>query len=211
MIENALNIIQMIVACGCMITAVYKAVTYRSRTWMLYGMFAGACFLGDLWWMLYSFFYGLDAPDSFIPYISWDAAVLFLLLILFRFDAEATEDKAKKYLSIAETAFFVLVMCLVYMQYGDYVSNLITAVLMGTLIWNARIRLIRIPKDDAEDRRKRNICKAVLLYSFVEYALWTASCFDYDSPIRYSYYVFDFLLAVSIAMFVPALGKAADR
>lgn len=210
MLEHGLNIFQMTAAAACMAIAIAQAVRRRSRLWMLYAMFAGTYFLGDLWWTLYLHFYGSSAPDSFIPYMSWDAAMLFLLVISMQYSIDPDLSGRVRWTTAVVTAVFVTVMALAFMQYGAYFNNTVTAVLMGLLIWNAWIRLMG-RSGEAAEKEKRAVCGVVMLYCFVEYGEWLASCLDYDSPLRNLYFVFDFLLTVSIALLIPALGKAGER
>lgn len=209
MIENIINIVQIIVTCGCLVVAVFKAVEKKSRIWMLYGMFCAAFFLGDLWWELATIFYP-ETPDSFIPYLSWDAAALFLIVMMLQFKPEPGITFQKKCFSMIWTVLFVTVMCAIYMQYGSYFNNTLTAILMGAIIWFSTMRIYNVPKEDRPSL-KRNIASAILFYCVAEYALWTSSCFSYNENALNVYDVLDLVLTASVVAFIPAIGKAEGR
>ena len=82
MIETVVNIIQLIITGVCSGIALFNAVRTEHRAWTLVGLFSGIFFMGDLYWLLFLLFYGETPPYSFIPYMSWYASYLFMLLLL---------------------------------------------------------------------------------------------------------------------------------
>jgi len=207
--ENIIDTILTVTVGICMFLSIYKAVVCKSRLWVLYGMFCGAFFLGSMWWVLYLLFFDGDNPISLIPYNDWNVANLFLLLLLELCLWEKRVARSERILWIIP--LFVTVMCIYYMTMGKYISNIITAVMMGSVMWRACSGLLYMKRNPSEeDARLAGICHAVMFYFFTEYALWTASCLDYDNPLRNLYYVFTIGLALSIIRFIPALGKVVE-
>ena len=106
---------------------------------------------------------------------------------------------------------FTIGMCIFYMQWGDYLSNMITAVLMMGLIWHAFYGLKVLRGRPRQENERRMLFLVTLLFCGTEYALWTSSCFWMGETVLNIYYWFDILLSVSFVLFLPALRKAVGR
>ena len=91
MIETVVNIIQLIITGACSGIALFNAVRTEHRAWTLVGLFSGIFFMGDLYWLLFLLFYGETPPYSFIPYMSWYASYLFMLLLLVTVKGDSQE------------------------------------------------------------------------------------------------------------------------
>ena len=59
MIESVVNAVQLILTALTAALALIFAITTRRREWLMTGLFAGTYFLGDLYWQLYLFFFGV--------------------------------------------------------------------------------------------------------------------------------------------------------
>ena len=95
-------------------------------------------------------------------------------------------------------------MAVFFMFWGEIISNLIYAGLMGLLLFSAIRRMT-----DA-DKTGRNLFLPVwvLVYVLLLYGMWISSCFWNDAADFQVYYVFDFLLTISFPFFLPATRKA---
>ncbi len=208
MVEIVSNIIQIGVLCVCAVVSIYFAGTRQSREWLLFGLFSGSFLLGDLWWLLCLIFYGWDYGYSLIPYINWKASILFLILLLLQYHPVGRKPVhgAQRLIPVA-----CGLMCVFYMQYGAYVDNVITALFMSITIWIIVQRLLQIKKGEEGGAADRCLCLSALFFCVMEYALWTASCLDYDNPLRHLYEVFGFILTFSVVLFLPAIRKVVRR
>ena len=213
MIETVDNLVQLIVTGLCTASALVFALRAKARVWALLGLFSGIFFLGDLYWFLYLFFYDETPPFSFISYFSWYTSYLFLLLLLLFI----RQEEGLFHVSTSFRKLFWIVpvftsgMCAFYMTYGDYLSNIITAVLMTGLIWHSIDGLLYLRGKPAEQGRRKYLYMVTLLFCFAEYALWSSSCFEEGSIIAGVYYWFDYLLSLTFVLFLPALRKAVTR
>jgi len=215
MIETIENAIQLAVTGGCTCVALYCAVWSRARAWILLGLFSGIFFLGDLYWQLFLIFYDKTPPAFYISEFSWYTSYLFLLLLLIYINIESTEKWRFRlrpaYLCIPA---FTAAMCVFYMQRGDYIANIIVAVLMTGLIWHAVYGLEILQKQSAQGpagRQRRMLYVVTLVFCAAEYGMWTSSCFWVGDSITNIYFWFDFLLSVTFVLFLPALRKAVGR
>ena len=210
MIAYTSEISQMVVLLLCEAVAIIDARKVRSRLRLLYGLFLLSFFLGDLWWFLNMAIYEGNAAYSLIPYINWKAAMLFLILIMQQYHREPIFRKP-----ISPLQLFIPVfcggMCAFYMTNGAYLDNIVTAILMSIIIWNAVQRLIEIRKGMTKDKADSHLCRVILLFCLLEYGMWTASCL-YNIPWVYDglYYAFNFALSFCCILFIPAIRKAVD-
>ena len=227
MIEMIENAVQLIVLGFCAVIAFTRAMSTRERAWLLLGFFYAVFFLGDLYWLFYLIFYGGTPSYSFIPYLSWDASYLFLGLLL-QYQQVLVSWKKNIWILLC-TLVFTVGMCLYYMSFGSYLSNLITTILMSILIWCSLSGLMagrkspgtaakaslpgsRMTRPDVSGavNRNRDLCVGILFFCMIEYAMWTVTCI-LDMPYFYIYYVLDVLLMVAAALLIPAVRKAVDR
>lgn len=216
MIETTVNALQTLIAGVCAGFSLRNSIRTGSRSWLLLTLFFGSFFFGDLYWQLYLLFYGQTPPYSFAPELNWYSAYLFLILLLANIQGEnqaQTGDsvigKAKKKTSpfMMLIPLFTFGMCIFYMNWGSYINNLITAVLMTLLLWYAFRGLGLRDSSGKTAGKYRSIYIITLLFSLVEYALWTSSCFWMGDTLRSPYFWFDLLLSFVLILFPAALSK----
>ena len=204
MIEIIENAIQLVTTGICTVIALRKGIRLQNRAWIVLALASGVFFLGDLYWELFLVLYGHTPGYSYIPYLSWYASYMFLLLLLFELKGEREERKTRKILWIIPV--FSAGMCIFYMQFGDWIGNIITAVFMSLLMWHALDMLLLL-----RDSKKAAIFAVVLLFCIVEYAAWTATCFGNYETLAHPYFWLDTLLSAVFLLFPAALGKAVGR
>ena len=105
---------------------------------------------------------------------------------------------------------FAAVMGIFFMTKGDYYSNIVTAILMGLIMWIAigGIEITKsIPRQEAPEWY---IYVLTMLFCGLEYLLWISSYFWMgDTPFN-PYFWIDILITFTIAMFIPAVRRAVD-
>jgi len=209
MMESIENEIQLLLTAVCAGIAGFRAVRSGSREWALLSFFAGAYFLGNLYWLLYLVFYGNTPEFALIPDLGWYSSLLFLLLLLVRVNEKTGAALPG---SLWAVAAFPAAMCAFYMQWGQAFSNLVYAFLMTLLLRRAVGGLLSIfsIRKNPEGRSGREFYSAVLLFCGLEYGLWTSSCFWDSTAAGGPYFWLDVLLSVSFLLFLPALRKAVE-
>lgn len=192
--------------------ALFFWVRRRNRAWILLSLFAGVFFLGDLYWLLYLVFYDSTPLYSYVSDLSWDASYLFLmiLLILIREDNGLRHWDNRHRRCFWIVPVFTVGMCVFYMQRGDFVTNIVVAILMTGLIWHALDGLLFLRSAQGDSGSRRMLYLVTLLFCFAEYGLWTSSCFWAGDAIVNVYFWFDFLLSFTFLLFLPALRKAVE-
>ncbi|MCR4633125.1 MAG: hypothetical protein K5648_03280 [Erysipelotrichaceae bacterium] len=202
-IENALQLICLGILTGL---AIYQTFRKLKMQLSLLAMFYGVITLGNLYWFLYML---LFEQTPYYPYISdfcWVSAFLFLLLLLLH---EKKEETRKADLRILLLSFaFSFGMCLFYMRFGAYFTNLVYALFMGLLIYYSVCGLRDHPKGTPD----RGLYLVSLLYCIVENGLWTASCFDWSGPVFLNpYYFFDLALTLIYCFFYLTVKKVCEQ
>ena len=212
MISGIENSIQLVVTGGCAIIALSHALKVRMREWFLLVLFYFTFFLGDLYWQLYIVFYDGASPTFYISEFGWYTSYLFLLILLIYINTESNKRWRYQFdpLFMLIPAF-TIGMCVFYMQWGDFLSNAVTAILMMGLIWHAFYGLKVLRGRPKQEKGRRMIFLVTLLFCATEYALWTSSCFWMGETVFNIYYWFDVLLSFSFALFLPALRKAVGQ
>ena len=203
-IENSL---QLVLLMTCTILAGVYAFRTRNMDAGILTMFYGSYMLGDIYWLLYLVFYN-HTPDIFyVPYLSWYAAYLFLILLLKRITPEAERKESCPVAWLMPV--FTGGMCVYYMQFGDYLGNLISAALMGMMMFHAVRGLIYMRKH-AEARCRRALYMVLMWFCTLEYLAWTASCIFVGETLANPYFWFDFLITPCAMLLLPAFRKAVE-
>ena len=209
--EILVNFIQLAITGTCTAIALHRAVVRDSRAWVLLGLFYATFFMGDLYWSLMLAFYG-DTPSYFyVSEIGWYSSFLFLDLLLRQLSSDEETEYRPKALWAAPV--FTAAMAVFYMQYGDYVSNTVVAVLMGALLWRSIRGLVYINAGHgtSADAMRRPLYLCVLGFCLIEYCEWTASCFMSKEDVMMLYLAFDAAITLILMLHIPALGKAVQK
>lgn len=210
MFEIIDNSIQIAVIFGCGFYSVYKTVLTRSRLWLVCSLFMASYFLGDLWWLLNEVLYPGYSEYSLVPYINWKASVVFLIMLLQQErKGEKLQKPGNRYMWLIFV--FCAVMCAYYMQFGAYVDNVTTAILMAVLIWTAVQRTFESRQDGNYRADDHELCRMALIFCVLEYTMWTSTCLNYGNPLRGLYYICEAILTVFIIMLTMAVRKAVGR
>ncbi len=207
MMESIENGIQLLLTGLCAGVSIARALRTQRREWALLGLFSGAYFLGDLYWLLYLVFYGDTTPFPLIPDLCWYASELFLLLLLVFVNGSHSEEMKNRALWLS--AVFPVCMCVFYMQWGQYISNLIYAVLMTLILRRVAGGFLSLP-GNPKAQSGRGLYLAVILFCALEYGLWTISCFWEGDTVLNPYFWLDILLSVSFLLFLPAVRKVVE-
>ena len=209
--ETLVNLIQLVITGTCSVIALHRAVVRESREWVLLGLFYALFFMGDLYWSLMLAFFGYTPSYFYVSEIGWYSSFLFLDLLLRQLSSDEEAEYRPKALWTA--AVFTAAMAIFYMQYGDYVSNTIVAVLMGALLWRSIRGLVYIGAGHgtAADAMRRPLYLCVLAFCLIEYCEWTASCFMSKEDVLMLYLAFDAAISLILILHIPALGKAVQK
>lgn len=204
MIESIENAIQLVTTGLCTVLAVLHAVRSRNRVWLLLALASGVYFLGDLYWQLFLLFYGMTPFYSNIPYLSWYAGYVFLVLLVL--ELRGPRPAVPRSRALWLIPLFTLAMAAFYLQWGDWIGNITAALLMSLLLWHTVDGLFFC--QSPPERGKRRFAWVILLFCAAEYGAWTASCFWAGDTLLNPYFWFDALLSVCFLLFPRALGKA---
>ena len=205
MIESFCNIIQLITTGICTAVCFRHALLSGKRSSYMLSLASFVYFLGDIYWELYMVFYDSTPDISYISDCSWYSTYLFLFLLLI--DMRDKEQKKYKSRLLWIIPVFTVGMCFFYMQWGQYLENVICAVLMGLLIWQASDGVIYIHRCKEADKRKKWMYMSVLFFCFAEYGAWTTSTFWLGDTWINPYFWFDLLLSISFILFPLAYRK----
>ena len=205
MIESIVNAIQLAVACLCMLFCAYQSYRLKNRVWEILTFFYATMFLGDFYWFLYHLFYN-DTPNYYVSDFSWDAAYLFIILLLRH--VQSDEERSVRHPLLFAAPIIAIGMCIFFMQYGDYLGNIIVAFLFGMIIWRSLQGLLY---KGASLKANKTLYLAALGFCFIEYILWTSSCFWVGDTIINAYFWIDMIFAIYIVLFIPAIRRAVAR
>ncbi len=202
------NIFQITVLAVCLIIAVVRSVRTTSRIWILLSMFLGAFFLGDLYWVLWLLFYGETPYYSYIPSLSWNAAYIYQLLVLMHVQRKGVPRQRSAFLWIIPAV--IVGLCAFYMTHGDYLANLITAVISIYSIQYSMNGLLYLRGKSGSEAKARPLYILTLVFWALEYAMWTLSMFWMGDTLANPYFWCDIALSICFIFCLPLTAKAAE-
>ncbi|MCR5767017.1 MAG: hypothetical protein K6G45_00800 [Lachnospiraceae bacterium] len=216
MIESFENAFQLIVAGGCLIYSAIKAISNRSRVRILLLFFYAEIFLGNLYWQLYLVFFNMSPIYSFVSGFCWSVSFAFMLLLIKNYSKRRISVKKDPLLLVIPV--FTAAMAVMFMQWGDYTENIVTAVIMAALILRCVVGLKTVAGKGAyapagktgiyeADRSPRFLYRACLWFCTANYLSWISSTFFFENSITNPYYWFDTVITISLVFFIPALNR----
>ena len=197
------NVFQFVMLIVALSIGIMRTISNKTREWLLLSMFYFSYALGDLYWLLMIFFIG-DLPRyGHIAEMSWYASYLFLIMLLNQ--VKFHNEKYKNMLLLL-IPVFTIGSCVFFMQWGDYLSNVICTVLATVIIWNAVKSLLYLKENKIKTSRAW-VFRLAICFFVLEYAEWYSSCIweaeDFSNP----YYYFEILLTIFMLLFLHAVRK----
>ena len=202
MIERAENILQIAALLFCVGISHWQAVVHRSRAWVLAAFFFGSYMMGDIFWMVCLIFYGKTPQISVISDLSWFASYSFLYLLLLQ-TAPTKAGEKRHWLQWVGPAVS-LALAIYFMQWGEILSNLIYAAIIGLVFFASIGRLVERDRY----RKQRFLAVMAIVICLMEYGLWFSSCFFEGDSLANPYYWFDLMLTANCLISLWAIKKA---
>ncbi|MBR5347726.1 MAG: hypothetical protein IK125_00640 [Lachnospiraceae bacterium] len=205
MIESIDTIVQIAALLFCAGISLWQAIRHQSRAWVLAVFFFGSYMLGDIFWMVCLIFYGKTPQISVISDLSWYASYSFLYLLLLQ-TAPTKAGEKRHFLQWLGPAVSVA-LAIFFMQWGEILSNLIYAAIIGLVFFASIGRLVE------RDRyhKQRFLAVMAIVICMMEYGLWFSSGLFEGETLANPYYWFDMLLTVNCLISLLAIKKAVTK
>lgn len=205
MIESIDNSLQIVVLVICTLIAAKKAFEQNSRAWTLLAFFFGNFALDDLYLVMCLLTVGEASTLSVVSELSWYASYIFLYMLIRQLAPPAV--KVPRFFLPWLGPILSMSMAFFFMQWGNIASNLIYGALMGLVMFAALHRLSR----PEQYGHVKMLCVLVLVLCFLEYTMWTISCYYEGGEAGNPYYFVDFLITVSFPFFLRGTRKAVEK
>ena len=207
MIEIWVNLFQFVMLAMALGITITRAVSTKSRKWLIVSLFFFSYALGDLYWLMSLIFLG-DIPQyGHISEFAWYASYLFLLVLFGQISGQ--ENKNRHYDRVLFIIpVFTAASCIYFMQWGDYINCVICAVLTSIVLWKAGDGLLKAVRDKEHCHPETRIYGVAVAVIMLEYIEWYASCIWYDNATASNpYYWIDIILTIAVVSFLPAVGR----
>ncbi|MFA5586782.1 MAG: hypothetical protein WDA02_09705 [Saccharofermentanales bacterium] len=206
MIELLDNLTQSAVTLTAFIAAGIFYYRSRQQAFYLLACFLGCFMLGTFHWTLYILLFDTTPQVFYVSELAWNASYLFLLTMTYTLASE--EEKKFRHPAMLLVPLFCLPQLALYLTFGEIMGNLIMVGLTMTAALFAMRGFLFARRQSGPARQKQYFHGAVLVTVFLEYGLWTSSCFWISDTLTNPYFWFDFLLSAALLALVPALKKA---
>lgn len=220
LIDSLINMAAMAVCTVIAFCHVYRSHGSVRRAWILYGLFTGEYFLGDVYSALIQAFYD-ESPMYYIPDISWDTSYLFLILLLLCV-SERVSIKMMSWIQLLIPLFTVSWGVVFVVTHGDIIGNIVSAVEMTIAMWLAggglelerqKARVLRRQGasglTSTNTNRKPFYLMALIILA-LEYGFWISTVSWMGDTFWNPYYWVNFLFCISCFLMIPALKKAVS-
>ena len=209
MIERIDNFLQIVLLGICAGISLKRSLTTKTHAWAMLFLSAFIYLLADLYWQFYLKFYGETPPYSFIPYLSWYASFLFLLMLLIGIEGERRRRYHNVFLwlipvfTLGAATFFTL-------RGVGILDALISVPIFTAILYRGFGTLISRFKEESF-KKSRMLYILILLCLLCEYASSITSCFWMGDTLLNPYFWSDTILSVSFLLLPMALRKAVDE
>lgn len=202
MIEWVDNLIQFAVLLVCWFYILWKLLRTRRHPWTLM-LLCYSCFtLATGYWLLYLSFIGQTPQLTYVSDFGWYASALFLSMLL-QSQYPERDVSSRSFLPWLAPVFSAAAFVF-FLQWGDVFGNLIAAIVMSCLGWQAlRVLLLKGPW--------RIVALHCTLFYVLEYAVWISSCFWAGDSLSNMYFWIDFLLTVNFVLLLLQVRKAVAK
>ena len=200
MIELLDNSLQLAILLICLLISAWNLYRRRNRGWLLLTLFYGCYSIALTYWLLYLFLRG-DQPPAvrLVSDLSWISGILFLCMLLRLVRPEPVPKRVRVICAIAPV--IAIASCVLFLQYGSYISNILYAAVMSWMGWLALSVFL-------QPGRYRIFGLSAAVNFFVQYGAWIASCFWSGNQYFDPYLLLDVLVSFSLLFILLAYRKA---
>ncbi len=206
MVELIDNLTQSAATLAAFIAA--GALYYRTRrqTFFLLACFLGCFMLGTFHWTLYILLFDSSPQVFYVSELAWIASYLFLLTLEYVLATE--KEKRYRHPAMLLVPLFCIPQLILYLSRGEILGNLLMVGLTMVVAFFALRGFLFARRQSGQARNMQYFHGAVLVIIFLEFGLWTSSCFWISDTMSNPYFWFDFMLSASLLALVPAMKKA---
>jgi len=181
---------------------------YRTRrqTFFLLACFLGCFMLGTFHWTLYILLFDSSPQVFYVSELAWIASYLFLLTLEYVLATE--KEKRYRHPAMLLVPLFCIPQLILYLSRGEILGNLLMVGLTMVVAFFALRGFLFARRQSGQARNMQYFHGAVLVIIFLEFGLWTSSCFWISDTMSNPYFWFDFMLSASLLALVPAMKKA---
>lgn len=208
MVELLDNLTQAAAALAAFIAAGLLYYRTRRQTFYLLACFLGCFMLGCFHWTLYILLFDSTPQVFYVSELAWIASFLFLLTL--EYALASKEEKSFRHPALLLVPLFCLPQLALYLSYGEILGNLLMVGLTMSIAFLALRGFIYARRQQGRARDMQYFHGMVLVIVFLEFCLWTSSCFWYSDTMSNPYFWFDFLLSAALLALVPATKKAVS-
>ena len=207
--ENFENLFCLFCTITGLLSSLFKFIERPKRGYIFLIVFFLAHFFSDYYWAIYVLTMHDDPNVSaFVAYLGWNISYIFLFLAGFHFYEEKLNyfHPLMLWPLLTNIPLFIL-----FIQFGGIFNNILQVGLTTVLmIFGTKdiLYYFNHKKDGANFPRLSFI---VLIFFIFEYAIWTSSCFDWDSEIKNPYLYFTVLSSFTTIFFPWAAEKDYEK
>jgi hypothetical protein len=206
MVEIFANVIQTVVTLIAGVGAGILFYKNRNQVYFLLTCFYGTFTLGTLYWTLHVFLFKYTPPIFYVSDLTWVASFTFLLTL--KVTLSTVDERKFRHSAMWLVPIFCVPQTLLYLTHGDILFNLLSGGITMVIAWYSARGLFYARSQGGKLRDMQFFYAAVLCIVFLEYCLWTASCFWVSDTLTNPYFWIDFILTVALFALLPATRKA---
>lgn len=166
----------------CFVLALVRLNRVRNRPWLTLTFAYGCDLFAQVYWSGYTMVFGETPRYFYVSELGWAAFYVFIIMLLVECDSKREYAQPVRAAWIPVIVSALLFVLIVYLA-GNVPLNLADNGLMAIMGYFAVKGVYAEPSPNFSGNRAYSA--SVLVFVFVELALWTASCFYSVTPIPY--------------------------
>ena len=208
MVELIDNTVQFIITLLSGVGAGILFYQKRIQAYFQLSCFFGTFALGTLYWTLYVLLFNHTPQVFYVSELSWLASFMFLLTL--EYTLSTSDERAFRHPAVWIVPLVCVPQLLLYVSRGDLLFNLLMCGMTMAAAWYSVRGLAYARRQSGKPRDLQYFHIAVLCIIFLEYGLWTTSCFWISDTLTNPYFWLDVLLTASLFALLPATRKAVE-
>jgi uncharacterized membrane protein (UPF0136 family) len=206
MIELIDNLSQFLLTLLATIGAGISFYKNRSQVNLLLTCFFASFMLGTLYWTLHYLLFDYTPQIFYVSELAWLASHLFLLTLAH--SLASPDERDFRHPLVYLVPLFCLPQLILYLSYGDILFNILICGLAMAVMWYAVRGFLYAREQTGKSRDMQYFHLALIIIIFLEFSLWTASCFWVSDSYTNPYFWIDFLLTLALINLLPATRRA---
>ena len=207
-LDYAENTVQLLANIIALLLCLFQYISYNKKGWAYATVIFLSGLISSYYWTAYLLIMGsTPGISNLFSYIGWNIAYLVLLILVLHM--KSPEERRYFHPLMLLPIPLNIWQLTLYLPYGGQLNSIYQVTMMTAVSCFSLQGILWYRKNRASGAQKPYIAVAGLLFSFVEFGMWTSSSIYWPIESLYNlYYLFSFLFSAVSLFLVWAVARA---